>query len=149
MPAALDPHKRAAIAQAIRDGGTRNAIARQHDVSPATVTLIAQQDGITDAFNREGTKRATEARRIDQAAASLALAGRWSTFSGKVLASLERVTDDEWDEVGLLDRARIAGIAVDKSLVLQRTGDPGADASQTLVAELLEGLRARVGVENP
>lgn len=68
MPPPLDPAKRQAIAQAIRDGGTRNAIARQHDVSPSTVSNIATQEGIDGAFDRTATKRATEAKNADVAA---------------------------------------------------------------------------------
>lgn len=74
MPAPLDPAKRDAIAQAIRDGGKRNEIARQHDVSPSTVTGIAKQEGLTDAFDRTQTKRATEARNADLASRRAELA---------------------------------------------------------------------------
>jgi transposase-like protein len=147
MPAPLDPAKRQAIADAIRAGGHRNAIARTHGVSPSTVTGIAKQEGIDGAFDRAATKKATEAARVDAAADAMAMAVRWRTFSGDVLSSLERVTAEQWDEVPLLDRARIAGIAVDKAIALQRTGDPDADASQTLVAELIDGLRARVAAD--
>lgn len=68
MPPPLDPDKRAAIAQAIRDGGRRNEIAREHGVSPSTVTTIATAEGIDGAFDRSATKRATEARNADVAA---------------------------------------------------------------------------------
>jgi transposase-like protein len=68
VPPPLDPDKRAAIADAIRDGGRRNEIARQFEVSPSTVTNIATQEGLTDAFDRTATKRATEAKNADVAA---------------------------------------------------------------------------------
>ncbi|SNR32946.1 hypothetical protein [Blastococcus mobilis] len=68
MPPPLDPAKRAAIADAIRAGGQRNAIAREHGVSPSTVTTIATQEGIDGAFDRTATKRATEARNADTSA---------------------------------------------------------------------------------
>lgn len=69
MPAPLDPAKRAAIAEAIRDGGKgRNEIARDHGVSASTVGKIAEAEGIDGAFDRAQTKRATEARNADVAA---------------------------------------------------------------------------------
>lgn len=65
MPPPLDPAKREQIAQAIRDGGTRNAIARDHDVSPSTVTMIAKQERIDGAFDRSATAPAREAAIAD------------------------------------------------------------------------------------
>jgi transposase-like protein len=75
MPPPLDPDKREAIAQAIRDGGKRNEVARQFEVSPSTVTTIAKNEGIDGAFDRTATKRATEARNADTSARRAALKG--------------------------------------------------------------------------
>lgn len=147
MPAPLDPEKRDAIAQAIRDGGKRNEIARQHDVSASTVTKIAREletdEGLT-AFDRSATKKASEAIRADQEHDRLRLAVRWRTFSTTVLASLEALTFEDWARVAPLDRARIAGIAVDKAAVLERGADPEADQSQALVAQFVETLRDKI-----
>jgi transposase-like protein len=72
MPPPLDPDKRHAIAQAIREGGHRNAIAREHDVAGSTVGKIAKEleaQGELDAppFDRAQTQRAREALDQDQA----------------------------------------------------------------------------------
>lgn len=75
MPPPLDPDKRQAIAQAIRDGGKRNEVARHFQVSPSTVTTIAKNEGIDGAFDRTATKRATEARNADTSSRRAALKG--------------------------------------------------------------------------
>jgi len=68
MPKPLSQRKRAAILRDIKaDGAKRNEIARKHGVSPGTVTGIAKTAGITDAFDRSSTKRATEAAVADNA----------------------------------------------------------------------------------
>lgn len=65
MPTPMDPAKRAAIIADIEAGRGRNDIARRHDVGQATVTRIAAQEGITEAWDRSASKRATELRAID------------------------------------------------------------------------------------
>jgi hypothetical protein len=74
MPAPLPPGKRAAIVKDIKkakkDGGlSRNEIARTHDVSPSTVTKIAGQESLSDAFDRAQTQQCTRASKFDAAAA--------------------------------------------------------------------------------
>jgi integrase len=69
MPKPLDETKRAAILADIRAGQKpRNQIARDHDVSPSTVTGVAKTAGITDAFDRSQTLKATRAKSDDNAA---------------------------------------------------------------------------------
>src|SRR5690606_29394390 len=68
LPAPIPDHKRQAILADIKAGKARNAIAREHGVSPSTVTNIAKSAGMTDAFDRSQTKRATEAAQADNAA---------------------------------------------------------------------------------
>jgi|UPI0008DA3ED8 transposase-like protein len=64
MPAPLSPTRRAAIADDIRAGKGRNAIARDHGISPGTVTTIARREHLWfEQCTR--TAAASEARRID------------------------------------------------------------------------------------
>lgn len=78
MPKALDPAVREAIEQAIRDGQTRNAIAREHGVSGSTVSKIGKEletrEGLGPAFERSQTKRARLRRSDDLAARRTELA---------------------------------------------------------------------------
>lgn len=149
MPPPLDPQKREAIAQAIRDGGTRNAIARNHGVSPGIVTKIAQDDGIDDAFDRSSIKRAAEAREIDLAA--------WrTTFAHRMARRAEwlddRIDDDQAVVVVTKDGSSIEyvetpakdardylvaiGIAVDKIGVLTRDDSQGLAAVDSWLRSL-------------
>lgn len=63
MPTALSDEEREQIAQAIRDGGHRNDVARKFKRSPSTVTKIADDFGLS--FDRTQTKIATEAKQAD------------------------------------------------------------------------------------
>lgn len=95
MPPPLDPAKREAIADAIRAGGTRNAIARDHDVSPSTVTGIAKtleadEPGVV-AFDRSATKTATAARSTD-------LAGRKAHLAELLMQDAFDLRGRIWDE---------------------------------------------------
>jgi hypothetical protein len=62
MPARIPDHTRAAILADIHAGTKgRNQIARDHGVSVGTVTKLAQGDGVTTAFDRSETAKATRA----------------------------------------------------------------------------------------
>lgn len=77
MPAPLDPARREEIAQAIRDGAgtrSRNSIAREHNVSPSTVSKIAEEAGIENPFDRTLLARACEAKTVDNRARRAQLA---------------------------------------------------------------------------
>lgn len=66
MPKPLSSRKREAIITDIQAGTrARNQIARDHGVSPSTVTKIARDEGITTAFDRTQTAKATRAREDD------------------------------------------------------------------------------------
>ena len=69
MPAPIDAAKREAITADIKAGKPRNQIARDHGVSAGTVTNIAKAAGITGAFDRSNTAKATRAKQFDAAAA--------------------------------------------------------------------------------
>ncbi|MGH3275419.1 MAG: hypothetical protein ACRDNZ_13990 [Streptosporangiaceae bacterium] len=66
MPAALDPEKRASIIAALKGPEPkRNQIARDHGVSPSTVTKIAGEEGLSTAFDRTQTAKCTRAKAFD------------------------------------------------------------------------------------
>lgn len=112
MPAPISPEKRAAILDSIKAGGTRNAIARQHDVSPSTVSKVASENG--HAFDRAQTKHATAASVADTSSRRAALAER--------LIRLAELSMDqaiaELGEASARDAAVVLGIAVDKHRAL-------------------------------
>lgn len=92
MPRPLDPAKRAAIEQAIRNGAgecSRNAIAREFGVAASTVSRIAADAGIEDAFDRSKTFRASRARVVDAKAVRSQLAQDY-------LADAVRVRERLW-----------------------------------------------------
>ena len=77
MPRPLAPEQRAAILEAIRAGGQScRGLAKAHGVSTTVVRKIAAENGITDAWSRDRTKKATEAKAIDHAAVLVKLASR-------------------------------------------------------------------------
>lgn len=136
MPPPLDPDKRAAILQAIRAGGrSRGAIARDHDVSPSTVTNIAKAAGLNTAFDRAQTKKATEAAQVDHKARLVALASRAAGVSENVIASMEQMTAEDWANVSPYTRGLIFGITADKARELASDDDDSAQ-----VVSLLGGL---------
>jgi len=62
----IDQARRQAIADAIRAGGKRNAIAREFNVSQGTVSGIAREHGL--AFDRAAVAHATAAKQADNRA---------------------------------------------------------------------------------
>lgn len=156
MPPPLDPDKRAAIADAIRGGGKRNEIAREHDVSPSTVTSIAKTEGIDDAFDRTATKTATAARSTDLAARRVELAGLLMDDAFRLRLRLWEEHVVGWEGEGD-DRVPIRalpggrdvqsfmvaiGIAIDKVGVLTQSDGAEKEAS-SLIRSLVDDIRAR------
>jgi transposase-like protein len=150
MPKALSAAKRRLIEQAIRDGGQRNTIAREHDVSPGTVTRIAQQAKIEGAFDRTHAEKATRARQAD-------VAGRMAELESHLLddaafyrramrAQLSRAMTDQVKTQEAKDIAIIFGIASDKLLAFQKSREPtNVEAGRTLIADLVDEMRGQVG----
>ena len=161
MPAPLDPDKRAAIVDAINAGASRNAIAREHGVSGATVSKIAKDEGLDQAFDRSATKRATAAREADNAATRADLKAHlledahrlrrqlWQPceylhFGGKDnklgRVKLEQPTFEQQRNI-----MTSVGIAVDKIEKLERLdAGGGLDEAQGLIRDLVAGITAMV-----
>lgn len=161
MPRPLNPKKRAAIEQDIRDGQPRNQIARDHHVAASTVGRIAHQmetrgDLDTPAFDRSGTKKASEAKEADARLERARLrellledAHRlreqlWApcvmhNFGGKDNThnsiDLDQPTFDMQKQI-----MTSVGIAVDKIIRLDDQ-DTGAEKAASLLDQLVTGLR--------
>lgn len=159
MAAPLDPHRRATIEQAIRDGAgavSCRALAAEHGVSTRTVGRIAREIGLPDAFTRETTKAATTARVADLAARRAGLAAKMldlaEHFAARAtgtyvywVATKDDVQRVELDEppLGEVRQAMTAvGIAVDKHMALIRfdTKDGADQRALSLVDALVNAF---------
>lgn len=140
MPPRLPDDKRAQILEDIRaakaTGDSRNAIARRHDVSSSTVTSIATEHGLTDAFDRSATKNATAAAVADSASERARLARRFLDEAHSALDSMHAETviynfggkDNTYNEKTVPEPPTgdkrnlmiIAATAADKHVVLDR-----------------------------
>lgn len=158
MPAPLDPAKREAIADSIRQGaGTASCrgIAAEHGVSPSTVRTIAKEINLPDAFARAQTKNATRAAVADAASRRAALATRMLDLAERIadratepytviVATKDDVYREQLDEPPL-DQVRQAmtalGIAIDKHVALIRfdtKDNGGSEAARSLVDALVD-----------
>lgn len=90
MPPRLPDGQREAILADINAGKARNRIARDHDVSPGTVSNIAKRAGVTDAFDRTQTKNATEAAVADNKALRASTSRRFLEEANALLDDLHK-----------------------------------------------------------
>ena len=153
MPKPIPAEQRAAILDDIRAGRkSRNQIARDHGVAASTVTRVAQDANVENAFDRSETEKATRARAVDVKALREQLkqdlledAQRfrqraWSPY--QVVVSTPQGADIVTIDEPPLTEARAAytaiGIAIDKSLRLEQhdTDNSGMSA----VDEWLRGM---------
>ncbi|MGW7361987.1 hypothetical protein ACWGI8_00815 [Streptomyces sp. NPDC054841] len=116
MPAPLTPEQREAVLDAARSGASRNEVARQTGVSPASVTRICSAAGV--AFDRTATAAAVEARVIDLKAARVNLAGNLLDDITEARMRLHQTTEprDFFDlarSVAVLTNAHVRIVGVD------------------------------------
>lgn len=164
MPAPLDPDKRQAIEQDIREGTlSRNAIARKHDVSGATVSKIGKNleaDGVAPLCDRSQTKHATRARAVDIEARRVEFAGlladdwlairerMWELQTQPVVVPVKgggatvQLVQVPGSSTDFKNYATALGILVDKVRVLTET-DSGAQEAVSLLGTLVGDIRAR------
>lgn len=117
MPARIPDHVRAAILDDVRAGQkSRAQIGRDHEVAPSTVGVIAKEAGITDAFARTQTKKATAARLADNAQRRATIASRLLHLGEAAVAQTEAYLV----AASAVQAATIAAIALDKHLALDR-----------------------------
>ncbi len=158
MPAPIPDHIRAAILADIQAGEKgRNAIARDHNVSPDTVSNIAESAGILNAFARTQTENATRARQSD-------LAARRAQIAEMLLDDIQALRDRAWEPYGVVTTSRQGAeittlplpplretqaaytsiaISLDKHLALVRhDGDTGGDleSARSLLGDLGRAL---------
>jgi transposase-like protein len=117
VPSRIPDEARAAILADIEAGQlSRNAIAREHGVSTTSVSQIAKDAGIEQAFSRENTQKATEAAVIDAKARRAALASNALDGATAALATLrERIA-----KMSDRDLITLFGVATDKHVALNR-----------------------------
>lgn len=164
MPKPLDPEKREQIEAAIRQGKTRNQIARDHGVSGSTVSKIGKeieaQDG-SEPFERSQTKRATVRRAEDLAARRVELAHllmddafrlrerQWELQSvvqvvavkgGGAATEVVQVPSTSNDHRNYMTAL---GIAVDKVRVLTEGSDSAEKEAANLIKSLVDEARER------
>lgn len=160
--ARISDSKRQTIAADIRAGKARNQIARDHGVSAGTVTNIAREFVIEDAFDRSATKRATEAAEADDRAWRVSTSRRFLTVANDLLDQLKQphivfniggkdnvYTEHQLDAPPTADIRNLvvsAATAFDKHLAQDRH-DVGGDVSEveSLLDSLFDELQARHG----
>lgn len=151
--ARIPDDKRDAIADDIRARKPRNQIARDHRVSAGTVTNIAREFGLTEAFDRSATKRATEAAAVDSKALRIVTSRRFLDEANRILDRLSgpylvhafggRDNTYREHELALPPAGELrnlitaAAVAFDKHLAGDRH-DAGGDVSE--VESLLDNL---------
>jgi len=159
MPAQIPDEKRAAILADIKTGEKgRNQIAREHGVSQSTVSLIAQDAGLTSAFDRTTTKHATAAATADNKARRAAIASRLLTKASEFLDQIDAphlvfnfggkdntYEERELDRPPTADMRNLmtcAAIALDKHVVLDKhDGDQGVEGARAMILDLASALR--------
>ena len=158
MPPPLDPAKRAAIIADIKASGKRNEIARKHGVSVSTVSKIAKDEGLTDAFDRTQTENATRAKQIDNKARREALRERLLDKASDLLDMMDQPylvyafggKDNDYNEhllnkppaTDLRNLMTSAAVAIDKHAVLEKLDtDDGAAGAKSMLGQLGAALQ--------
>ncbi|MFF4369641.1 helix-turn-helix domain-containing protein [Streptomyces sp. NPDC001594] len=144
------------------EGLGRNAIARQLGRSSRTVSVLAEELGLT--FDRTATAEATRARVIDTRERRQSLIERYYAQADKILARLERdehqitevslgkvirytATDLPTQDVRNLIQA--AGAAASQAVKLEAlNSDNGVSDAKSLLGQLAAGLTAAYGAMN-
>ncbi|MCK2024584.1 hypothetical protein KZC52_16775 [Microbacterium sp. kSW2-24] len=144
-------------AKALFDQGmSRNAIARELDLDPATITRWAKRAGVE--FDRSETEAATKAHTIDLAAGRLRLAEKMLAASEAMLDDIDGEylvynfggKDNDYNE-HLLESAPVevkrniittAGITFDKLTRIVEKSDSGLDEAVGVIDTLAAGFTA-------
>jgi transposase-like protein len=137
--ARISDGKRAAIVEDIRAGGkSRNQIARDHDVSVGSVTNIARDHGLADAFDRSATKTATAAAVAD----NKSLRAHLATINLDDANTMRQRAIDSQTSRDAMQYATAYGIFIDKHLVLDKHDTDNGSAEQIgVLGEFMAGLQ--------
>lgn len=138
MSARIPDDIRAAILADIRASGhSRARLARDHGVSPDTISRIAREAGVDQPFARTMTKNAVEAVQADNRAAR-AREAAGSIHDAQTMRERALLADTARDAK---DYAIAYGILVDKHAVLTRIdADPGVESARSLLGDLGRAL---------
>jgi transposase-like protein len=163
MPPRIPDDKREAILQDVQSGKlARNAIARKHDVGPATVSRIADEAGLDQPFDRTETKNATEAKQADNRALRAELSRRLLVKAGEFLDQIDQPhivfnfggKDNTFEQRTLpkpptgdiRNLVVSAATAIDKHIVIDRhDSGAGVDEAVSLLDRIMGGLKAKHG----
>jgi hypothetical protein len=159
VPRPLADDIRAAILTDIRAGkDSARAIAKKHGVAASTISKLAKDAGVVDAFERVQTQKATRAAEIDNRARRAIIATEllndvahlreraWSPYTVAMGTAMgvEKVTLD-LPPLGEVRSAYTAiGIVLDKHLALDRHDNSGgADVTDavSMLTNLAAGIR--------
>lgn len=164
--ARISDQQRAAILQDVQ-AGTKSCrqIAKDHGVSQATVSELAKAEGITDAFNRAQTEKATAARAADCRA-------RREALKEALLDDAEKLRQRAWSPYEIVVDNRNTGpqhitldlpplqdvraaynaisLAIDKSVKLEQYDATGGDVdAKSMLGALAEGIRQYAQATEP
>lgn len=165
MPPRLPDDKRAAILNDVRAGGqSARQIADKHHVSASTVSKLAKDAELPDAFERSQTLKATRTKQADNRA-------RRARITSELLDDVDRLRDRAWSnyqhpmssptgpEILTLDlppltEVRAAytavGICIDKSIAVERHDtDSGTDQARSMLTGLSDALDAAAKALEP
>lgn len=167
MPKPIAPELRDAIIASIRTAQqtskSAGQIARDHGVARSTVTKIANQAGLSSAFERTQTAKAARAKQVDNAAKRAQLqcdllddaqrfrARAWSPYKVAV-GGAEGAEIVTLPLPPLPDAARAytaIGIIIDKDRAYERDKDGanGTEQAKSLLGRMITGLAAIVDGE--
>jgi len=137
-------------------GLSRNAIARELDLDPATVTRWAKSEGLE--FDRAATAKATQARTVDLAAGRIRLAEKMLAASEAMLDRIDEpylvynfggkdndYNEHELDSAPVEVRRNIittAGITFDKLSRIVERSDTGLEQAVGVLDQIADGFRA-------
>lgn len=150
MPQPLDDIKRQAVLDDIRatagslEGSVRK-IADRNGVSTATVRRVAESADLGNAWARDNTKKATEAKQVDLAARLINQASRNAGVAEQILESFENMALDDWLRVSPHSRGIVLGILQDKAVALAPPEDDGREDRKSALSDLFELMRASAG----
>lgn len=152
----VQPEERARVVELIKAGMARNEIARETKLGAATITRIAQAEGLS--FDRSQTAAAVEARKVDLAAERVRLLERMlanghaamDTVEGPVVVYNFGGKDNTYREKRFekaplalrKDAQTTAGIAFDKATRVLERENSGLDTAAGVLDEFASALTA-------
>lgn len=144
MPKPLADNIRAAILTDIRAGTlSARAIAKAHGVAPSTVSKLAADNGIADAFERAQTKKATAAAVADNAAERASQSAQMLRLTKVAMDRLAATLPSASPMVAVT----AFGILADKHLAFEAHDSvgTGVEDAKSLITGLFDSLRERNG----